>query len=60
MVNLPAGSSDAWFYRRARVPGVVYGVAPNDMGRGDEYATSEDPKAVFEVHARGGSYLKSE
>ena len=51
VVNLRAGFSDARFYRHAGVPSVVYGVAANRMGGADEYATVEDLKAVFAVHA---------
>ena len=51
VVNLRAGFSDARFYRHAGVPSVVYGVAANHMGGADEYATVEDLKAVFAVHA---------
>ena len=59
VVNLRAGFSDARFYRHAGVPSVVYGVAPHRMGGADEYATVEDLKAVFAVHALAGfEYLK--
>jgi len=51
VVNLRAGFSDARFWRHAGVPSVVYGVAPHRMGGADEYATVEDLKAVFAVHA---------
>ena len=54
VVNLRAGFSDARFYRHASVPSVVYELAPNRMGGADEYATVEDLKAVFAVHALAG------
>lgn len=50
-VNLRPGFSDARFYRQSGVPSVVYGVAANNMGGADEYATVEDLLAVFAVHA---------
>jgi succinyl-diaminopimelate desuccinylase len=49
-VNLRPGFSDARFYRQHGVPSVVYGVAANNMGGADEYATIEDLRAVFAVH----------
>lgn len=49
-VNLRPGFSDARFYRLRGVPSVVYGVAANNMGGADEYATVEDLHAVFAVH----------
>ena len=51
VVNPRPGFSDSRFYRLAGVPSVVYGVTPNTMGAPDEYATVEDLKAVFAVHA---------
>ena len=51
VVNLRAGFSDARFWRHAGVPSVVYGAAPHRMGGADEYATVEDLKVVFAVHA---------
>ena len=51
VVNLRAGFSDARFYRHAGVPSVVYGVGAHHMGGVDEYATVEDLKTVFAVHA---------
>ena len=51
VVNLRAGFSDARFYRHAGVPSVVYGVGAHHMGGSDEYATVEDLKTVFAVHA---------
>ena len=60
-VNLRAGFSDGRFYRRAGVPSVVYGLAPNGMGGADEYATVEDLKAVFAVHTLAGfGYLNGQ
>ena len=50
-VNLRPGFSDARFYRQHGVPSVVYGVAANNMGGADEYATIEDLRAVLAVHA---------
>ena len=50
-MNLRAGFSDARFYRHAGVPSVVYGVGAHHMGGVDEYATVEDLKPVFAVHA---------
>ncbi|NKB59952.1 MAG: M20/M25/M40 family metallo-hydrolase [Alphaproteobacteria bacterium] len=50
-VNLRPGFSDARFYRQSGVPSVVYGVAANNMGGADEYATIDDLRAVFAVHA---------
>lgn len=50
-VNLRPGFSDARFYRQHSVPSVVYGVAAHNMGGADEYATIEDLRAVFAVHA---------
>ena len=49
-INLRPGFSDARFYRQIGVPSVVYGVAANNMGGADEYATIEDLHAVFAVH----------
>ena len=49
-VNLRPGFSDARFYRQHGVPSVVYGVAANNMGGANEYATIEDLRAVFAVH----------
>ncbi|MCZ6895038.1 MAG: ArgE/DapE family deacylase [Gammaproteobacteria bacterium] len=49
-INLRPGFSDARFYRQNGVPSVVYGVAANNMGGADEYATIEDLHAVFAVH----------
>ena len=51
VVNLRAGFSDARFWRHAGVPSVVYGVGAHRMGGADEYATVEDLKTVFAVHA---------
>ena len=51
VVNLRAGFSDSRFYRHAGVPSVVYGVASHHMGGTGEYATAEDLKTVFAVHA---------
>ena len=60
VVNLRPGFSDARFYRHAGVPSVVYGVAANHMGGADEYATVEDLKTVFAVHALAAfDYLRS-
>ncbi|MBC8452022.1 MAG: ArgE/DapE family deacylase [Rhodospirillaceae bacterium] len=49
-VNLRPGFSDARFYRQHGIPSVVYGVAANNMGGADEYATVEDLLNVFKVH----------
>jgi len=51
VVNSRPGFSDARFYRHAGVPSVVYGVAANNMGGVDEFATVQDVIAVFKVHA---------
>ena len=51
VVNSRPGFSDARFYRHAGVPSVVYGVAANNMGGPDEFATVSDLKSVFSVHA---------
>ena len=60
VVNLRPGFSDARFYRHSGVPSVVYGVAANHMGGADEYATVEDLKTVFAVHALAAfDYLRS-
>jgi len=49
-VNLRPGFSDARFYRLRGVPSVVYGVASNNMGGADEFASIDDLRAVFAVH----------
>ena len=49
-VNLRPGFSDARFYRLRGVPSVVYGVAANNMGGADEYASIDDLRAIFAVH----------
>ncbi len=60
-VNLRPGFSDARFYRQHGVPSVVYGVAANNMGGADEYATIEDLRAVFAVHTLTAfDYLSAE
>ena len=51
VVNLRAGFSDARLWRHAGVPSVVYGVGAHHMGGADKYATVEDLKTVFAVHA---------
>ena len=49
-MNLRPGFSDARFYRLRGVPSVVYGVASNNMGGADEFASIDDLRAVFAVH----------
>ena len=49
-INLRPGFSDARFYRLRGVPSVVYGVAANNMGGADEYASIKDLHTVFAVH----------
>jgi acetylornithine deacetylase/succinyl-diaminopimelate desuccinylase-like protein len=49
--NMRVGFSDARFYRQHRVPAVVYGPTPHNMGGPDEHVTLNDLFAVFYVHA---------
>ena len=60
-VNLRAEFAEARFHLHTGVSSVVYGVASNGVGETDEYATVEDLKAKFAVHASARSvYLKRE
>jgi acetylornithine deacetylase/succinyl-diaminopimelate desuccinylase-like protein len=51
VANSRPGFFDACFYRHAGVPSVVYGVAANNMGGPDEFATVADSEAVYRVIA---------
>jgi succinyl-diaminopimelate desuccinylase len=50
VANMRPGFSDCRFYRSARIPSVVYGPAPNNMGGVDEYVVLDDLFSVFRVH----------
>ena len=50
-INMRVGGSDARVFRRARIPTVVYGPTPFNMGGADEYALLDELQTVACVHA---------
>jgi len=49
-VNMRVGASDARWYRMHRVPSVVFGLTPYNMGSADEYILIDELHAVAKVH----------
>lgn len=50
-VNMRVGGSDSRVFRAARIPTVVYGLTPHNMGGADEYALLAELSIVAKVHA---------
>jgi succinyl-diaminopimelate desuccinylase len=49
-VNMRVGGSDSRWYRQYRVPTVVYGLTPFNMGAPDEHILVDELQAVAKVH----------
>lgn len=49
-INMRVGASDARLYRLRRVPSIVCGLTPHNMGGPDEYVTLDDLFAVCYIH----------
>jgi acetylornithine deacetylase/succinyl-diaminopimelate desuccinylase-like protein len=53
-INMRVGASDARLYRLFRVPSVVFGPTPYNMGGPDEHVRLDELLAVAKVHALAG------
>lgn len=49
-INMRVGASDARLYRAARIPTIVCGLTPNNLGAPDEFVEIDELVAVAKIH----------